>query len=312
MTATGMGLVEEDRIHEIVAGTELTNIWEKICKCCPWYKRLHDLLGSSPVVEWAAISHSLTQIDTTCLMRSQGQMVGKVMKVEVRVGDPCSDDIDDNYEPGDFEELFLGKRTVTRAPWAWTMHWGLQGPGIPPHLLRGTVVNQVALDTSAPIPPTNKCKTALEKAIDITTADREARVGVAECLAESNAKSQLECEWIKACHNFAVEKMCIQAEMDKVKATQAHELEMLKLQLGVGTINSNPLTLPGLPESLPFHKLLPDSHIVTVVHLMTPLPIFQRGLYPRNPVSLLTSYVVFQVICHWICHCQIASSYYSR
>ncbi|KAF8580545.1 hypothetical protein K439DRAFT_1619725 [Ramaria rubella] len=264
MTATGMGLIEEDRTHEIVAGTELTNIWEKTCKHCPWYKHLHDLLGSSPVVERATISHNLTQIDTTCLMRSQGQMVGKVTKVEVGVGDPCSDDIDDNYEPGDFEELFpreedshQGSPGLDNAP-GTPRSWDPTPPpesapahenvsASPPTSSRnpqGLVVNQVALDTSAPVPPTNKRKMA----IDITTADREARVGLAECLAESNAKSWLECEWIKACHNFAVEKMWIQAEMDKVKATQAHELEMLKLRLGVGTINSNPLTLPGLPD----------------------------------------------------------------
>ncbi|KAF8573290.1 hypothetical protein K439DRAFT_1625185 [Ramaria rubella] len=51
MTATGMGLIEEDHTHEIVPGTELMSIWENICKRCPWYKHLHDLLGSSPVVE---------------------------------------------------------------------------------------------------------------------------------------------------------------------------------------------------------------------------------------------------------------------
>ncbi|KAF8581331.1 hypothetical protein K439DRAFT_1619120 [Ramaria rubella] len=70
MMATGMGLVEEDRTNEIIPGTELGNILDKICKRCPWYKCLHDLLGTSPVVERSAISHSpMDRWEVMCLGR---------------------------------------------------------------------------------------------------------------------------------------------------------------------------------------------------------------------------------------------------
>ncbi|KAF8583653.1 hypothetical protein K439DRAFT_1617283 [Ramaria rubella] len=250
MMATGMGLVEVDQTNEIIPGTELGNIWDKICKHCPY-----------PVVERSAISHSSMDIDTSSLMRPRGQMGGDVPgTVHAKVDDGETGAVNFDLEPTDKDgewDSHHGSPGFDLDPVAWDPSPPLEATPAPQAI---SVAPHKTPDTSTAGPQSNKCKTALEKAIDITTADWEAHAGLAEWLAESNAKARLDCECIKAHHNFAVEKLRIQAEMDKVKATQAHELEMLKLRLGVGSMSSIPLSIPSLPH-IPSFSPVPTSFV---------------------------------------------------
>jgi hypothetical protein len=84
---TGQGLLDEDQEDEIIEGTEIDNIWsmsfpapivipqglppfsEKIQAKFPWYKDMHALMGTSPVVDKSAIANSATMLDTTVLTR---------------------------------------------------------------------------------------------------------------------------------------------------------------------------------------------------------------------------------------------------
>ncbi|KAJ7858305.1 hypothetical protein B0H13DRAFT_2356586 [Mycena leptocephala] len=83
--ATGQGLVAENREGEIESGSDLQNLWgtvlyfavsdsayryertDKIQKKFPWYKRMHLLMGNSPVVDRSAVSHSQTSVDLAIL-----------------------------------------------------------------------------------------------------------------------------------------------------------------------------------------------------------------------------------------------------
>ncbi|KAJ7911696.1 hypothetical protein B0H13DRAFT_2328078 [Mycena leptocephala] len=65
--ATGQGLVADNREGEIESGSDLQNIWDKIQKKFPWYKRMHLLMGNSPVVDRSAVSHSQTSVDLSIL-----------------------------------------------------------------------------------------------------------------------------------------------------------------------------------------------------------------------------------------------------
>ncbi|KAF8222626.1 hypothetical protein L208DRAFT_1426292 [Tricholoma matsutake] len=66
---TGQGLVESGWQDEIMAESKLANVWELIEIKFPWYLCMHKLMGTSPVVDQAAITHSQTPVDLSTLGR---------------------------------------------------------------------------------------------------------------------------------------------------------------------------------------------------------------------------------------------------
>jgi hypothetical protein len=44
---------------------------DKIINRCPWYKRLHLLMGTSPVVERSAIANSMSDLNVSSITRGQ-------------------------------------------------------------------------------------------------------------------------------------------------------------------------------------------------------------------------------------------------
>ncbi|KAF8209187.1 hypothetical protein K438DRAFT_2066189 [Mycena galopus ATCC 62051] len=66
---TGHGLVAAGKKEEIKGGTEIANAWDAVQKKFPWYLRMHDLMGSSPVVNRSAVAHSGTRVDLGILDR---------------------------------------------------------------------------------------------------------------------------------------------------------------------------------------------------------------------------------------------------
>ncbi|KAL4079859.1 hypothetical protein V8B97DRAFT_2002283 [Scleroderma yunnanense] len=55
---TGHGLVVSDKEHEISDGTEIANVYDAIKLKFPWYKWMHALMDTSPVVSHAAVVNS--------------------------------------------------------------------------------------------------------------------------------------------------------------------------------------------------------------------------------------------------------------
>ncbi|KAF8582916.1 hypothetical protein K439DRAFT_1617903 [Ramaria rubella] len=71
---TGQGLLDEDRELEIRQGTRLGNVWEKVQKSFPWYKCLHALMCTSPVVDRSAVGHSMSELDLSVLGMASNSM----------------------------------------------------------------------------------------------------------------------------------------------------------------------------------------------------------------------------------------------
>jgi len=87
MSETGQGHLDAGQEVEIIAGSEIVNVWrksshhsyclfssiylsiEKVQKKFPWYMRLHSLMGTSPVVSKSAPAHSRTSVDLSLLDR---------------------------------------------------------------------------------------------------------------------------------------------------------------------------------------------------------------------------------------------------
>jgi hypothetical protein len=83
ISETGQGLLDEGCKSEFEPGSKLANIWgtylmfavahdtyrylEQINKGFLWYKHLHTLMGTSPIVDTSGITNSTTDIDLTVL-----------------------------------------------------------------------------------------------------------------------------------------------------------------------------------------------------------------------------------------------------
>ena len=88
ISETGQGLLDNGQEDQIIPGSEIDNIWstclsflycksfytsrnlEKIQSKFPWYKQMHALMGTSPVIDRSAIAHSETPLDTSMLARN--------------------------------------------------------------------------------------------------------------------------------------------------------------------------------------------------------------------------------------------------
>ncbi|KAF7351953.1 hypothetical protein MVEN_01157300 [Mycena venus] len=69
LSETGHGLVAAGKEDDIKSGTEISNAWDAIQEKFPWYMRMHDLMGSSPVINRSAVAHSGTRVDLSILDR---------------------------------------------------------------------------------------------------------------------------------------------------------------------------------------------------------------------------------------------------
>ncbi|KAF7360076.1 hypothetical protein MVEN_00735700 [Mycena venus] len=66
---TGHGLVATDKEDDIKSDSVIANAWDLIQEKFPWYKRMNDLMGSSPVIDRSAVAHSGTRVDLSILDR---------------------------------------------------------------------------------------------------------------------------------------------------------------------------------------------------------------------------------------------------
>ncbi|KAJ7328953.1 hypothetical protein DFH08DRAFT_317959 [Mycena albidolilacea] len=66
---TGHSLVAADKEDDIKSDSVIANAWDLIQEKFPWYKRMNDLMGSSPVIDRSAVAHSGTRINLRILDR---------------------------------------------------------------------------------------------------------------------------------------------------------------------------------------------------------------------------------------------------
>ncbi|KAL1741519.1 hypothetical protein HDZ31DRAFT_45261 [Schizophyllum fasciatum] len=66
---TGMGLVAENKEDTMTSGSHMKNVWDNIKKKFPYFKILHNLMGSSPIVDRGALANSTSGVDTSVLGR---------------------------------------------------------------------------------------------------------------------------------------------------------------------------------------------------------------------------------------------------
>ncbi|OJT05812.1 hypothetical protein TRAPUB_11246 [Trametes pubescens] len=75
LTATGAGLVDEDRESEFEPGSQLANIWDEIQHDFPWYKRMNALMRGHPLIDRSGVANSATGVDLDILDRRSKLLV---------------------------------------------------------------------------------------------------------------------------------------------------------------------------------------------------------------------------------------------
>ncbi|KAJ7860548.1 hypothetical protein B0H14DRAFT_3863697 [Mycena olivaceomarginata] len=79
---TGHGLVTESKKDDITEDSVIANAWDAIEKKFPWYMRMHDLMGASPVVNRSAVAHSGTRVDLGILDRRGEAHNGPILSID--------------------------------------------------------------------------------------------------------------------------------------------------------------------------------------------------------------------------------------
>ncbi|KAJ7185193.1 hypothetical protein C8R46DRAFT_374399 [Mycena filopes] len=163
---TGQGLLDEDREAEIESGSNLENIWDSVQDKFPWYKRMHALLGPSPVVDRGALTHSQTDVDLSFLDK-------KVKKS--RGADAESDGDDDsasvaisNWSKSDKDDIVSISSTSSPVRPAPSQTPKTPTPAVKPEPMQLSV------------PRSNKRKSVLDQVQDLASQDRVQRLKIAE------------------------------------------------------------------------------------------------------------------------------------
>ncbi|KAF8077721.1 hypothetical protein FPV67DRAFT_1462788 [Lyophyllum atratum] len=77
LSQTGHGLIMDGKTEEIIEGTPIHNVWQKMEAKFPWYKRLHHLLSGSPIYDTSALANSVTPLDTDVLTSRIASATGR-------------------------------------------------------------------------------------------------------------------------------------------------------------------------------------------------------------------------------------------
>ncbi|KAF8576061.1 hypothetical protein K439DRAFT_1623139 [Ramaria rubella] len=200
---TGQGLLDEDCELEIWQGTRLSNVWEKVQKSFPWYKRLHTLMGMSPVVDRSAVGHSMSELDLSVLGTASNSMAPNSPE-EGRSQSPMWDIEYDNGVVGELGGLPNDITDMQAYLDGHLMDFHAGSPGLdgPESTCADSQPSKTPTCTdsqpSKPVPlvavvannPKKRCLQAIDKANDIATAHREAHAE----LAAKSIKGRIERE----------------------------------------------------------------------------------------------------------------------
>jgi hypothetical protein len=246
--ATGQGLVEDDREAEIESGSKIENIWgtflsfdvlffvhlrglDLIQQKFPWYKRLHALMGSSPVIDRAAVSHSGTKVDLAildgkpkvCLKNARTSFSFKIWCIQKSSKKIVVDSDDDNdsssvaisgWDQSDEEDEAVSIASSPLRPSA---------PKTPKAPVLATKSETPATSTSR----ATKRKTAHDQIQELASQDRSQRLKIAAIRErEKTARSNTKYE-----QKTALEMARLQHQQQEAERQRQHEFAMMQHQL---------------------------------------------------------------------------------
>ncbi|TFY76194.1 hypothetical protein EWM64_g7820 [Hericium alpestre] len=241
---TGQGLINDDWESEIIEGSDIANIWDEIQKKFPWYKRVNNLYGRSPVVDRSAVTNSASDLDTSILDRHPGQQLHR--EIEHLESAPSDDEIqlvfaitgdsdttlqiicdikaDDDDDEGRLFTSVIQPKTESSS-------------------------SQKVLST--PAKPSSgigqKCKSIFDQVQELAVGEHKNRLKMA-CIREAEKTNhRVAAEHVKHDATVALERFCLQHQSQESEKQRAHELLMMEKQIELARIQSGQVPPPPPP-----------------------------------------------------------------
>ncbi|KAG6896150.1 hypothetical protein C0992_009942 [Termitomyces sp. T32_za158] len=224
---TGHGLImEEDWMMEIIPGTPISNVYEKMRVKFPWYRRLHLLLCASPVYDTSALANSTSQLDTGILSSKISSTIvcyspeWDVTALDASFDDDNEQDTRTSLPSDDINTTY----TATSFSLATPIATPFTPPFMPPSHLptsetRATIASKLI-----------KPKNAMQHVKDLTEIHHASRVEIERMKAESKRqRTALHSESL-----LAIEKL----KAEDKEHQRHHELELLDRQILLAKIQA--------------------------------------------------------------------------
>ncbi|KAF8064138.1 hypothetical protein FPV67DRAFT_1451371 [Lyophyllum atratum] len=207
MSETGQGLMDEDKEDEIVEGSEIDNIHKKILAKFPWYKRMHKLMGMSPIVDKSAIANSTTPSINLNMLGRHGKASRTSPKWDIEHDSgsdsvkTLSDHSDDSLSDSDLD---------------------IKTPVTPSQPLKAANAGKST---------GQKRKGIHDMVTNLTSASRDTAVKIARIKYEEKTRGSMHKEKIKRKSELELELARLEHQRLQGEAQRAHELPMLDRQL---------------------------------------------------------------------------------
>ncbi|KAF9230751.1 hypothetical protein BU15DRAFT_83237 [Melanogaster broomeanus] len=214
---TGHGLVTSGRSDELYEGSEAANVYDAIKKKFPWYLRMNDLMGGSPISSRKAVTNSQSILDLSVLGakddNNDDEDDGDVCLNGSGPLSPCS-----NLPFSKFEEDFEEENVLPKLKLALPSKRVAESP----------VISHAS----------KKRNTPQDLVREVADADRKARL----IMNETNAKERTAREQIKCQTAYdtaiAVEQLRIKAQAEQAAAQREHDILMMERQIELARLHA--------------------------------------------------------------------------
>ncbi|KAF9235926.1 hypothetical protein BU15DRAFT_64469 [Melanogaster broomeanus] len=217
---TGHGLVVAGREEELYEGSPAANVYEDIQKKFPWYRRMDELMGSSPAHNRSAVSNSQSTLDLSVL---GGNDTDNEDNISRRTPTPMDDDDVIPWPLSPLANLHVEEDVKDV---------------VSPRKLKLVVPSKRSADSAAVSQSTKKRKTPQDLVKEVADAERQARL----VMNETNAKHHIEREQIKRNSAYetavTVERMRLKVQEELAAAQRAHDLVMIEKQIELARIQA--------------------------------------------------------------------------
>ncbi|EPS93116.1 hypothetical protein FOMPIDRAFT_91490 [Fomitopsis schrenkii] len=228
---TGAGLISENRDSEITAGSELDNIWQKVQAEFPWYKRMDALMKNHPSIARDAVANSTTSVNT-------GVLDAAVRRTSN--GDSVTDDESPSSDDGGSDAQSSDKEPLQP----------LQPVEVPQPSTPSATPSTAAAPQSA---QKRKVDDLFNSVKELSELAREQRLRQVELKEAEKTKWSVKKAKMKAEAELALDRECREHAKAEAEAQQAHELQMMEMQLRIAQVNRGvaepPAELP-LPSAI--------------------------------------------------------------
>ncbi|KII82823.1 hypothetical protein PLICRDRAFT_33215 [Plicaturopsis crispa FD-325 SS-3] len=253
MSATGQGLIEQDREAEITEGSDIDNLWQKIQRDFPWYKRMNALMGKNPIVDRSAVGNSTTPIDTSVLQASRTKSIDPA----ARHSSPweIEKDTDDAGEPVHLRGSSAPTQSHAGSPGLDEDDEDMSDPDpAPPTQPRepstvpATPSNPSPPSAAAPNVSRRKTKNHAESLTKLAEEERQSRKEIAAALI----KSRDDCARADREKGIEIERIRWQEQRAEAERIRQHDLLMVERQIELARIQQGiPPTHTQFPPPFP-------------------------------------------------------------